>query len=137
MASINNQETRIKQIESSLMTIKEFNKTLTVTAGQWTDTGIKISTGTYIVKINISTSSNGGSLWSETFSGICSCYDSGTNSGVITEIPLTNAGHASNGRFITFGFKRVGGNTGQQCFVISANESFTDCPIRFYFRKVL
>lgn len=137
MASLNDHENRIKNIENNLMLVKEFNKKLTVMSGQWTDTGIKIPTGVYIIKIELNTSGYGGNIWHETFSGICNSYDGNTNSDVITEILLTCAGHATNNNFITFGFKRVADNTGNQCFVISANENFTDCPIQFYFRKVL
>ena len=112
-------------------------KTLSITAKSWTDTGIKLDTGTYIIQVYVNDYSNGGAQYTEHYSGIMSSFSTGTNSTAITEIPLTNAGHAPNNQFICLGFKRVGGNTGAQCLVITGTTTVTNASYIFKYRKII
>ena len=138
MASLNDHENRIKRIEDSIMKTYSYTKTISVVSGQWTSTGIKLpETGTYIINMFANTYANGGVHYSETYSGICSFFSENTNDDHIIEIPLTNSGHAPNGKFYCLAFKHVGNNTGKQEIVITSNENTKDCQYKFNFRRVL
>jgi hypothetical protein len=79
--------------------IKTYTKSLQLSAGTWTDTGIDandLETGTYIIQLYIDDYNVGGQQYSEFYSGIMSWFNANTNNAMHDEIYLHRAGHAPN-----------------------------------------
>ncbi|MGL5713188.1 MAG: hypothetical protein ACRCX2_09230 [Paraclostridium sp.] len=103
-----------------------WTKTITMSANTWTSTGCRgITDGTYMLEIYANSPAQD-THYNETYSGIIRWFNSGTNSSTISEVILTSAGHANGDHFICAGYKRVGGNTGQQEIVIACSRAVTN-----------
>lgn len=115
---------------------KEWSITLDLAAATWTSTGIRnIDTGTYLLYLLASNNGVDGH-YSETYAGVMTWYAGGTNSTVVTEIPLTSSGHATGSKFMAAGFKRVGGNTGQQELVIACSHAAVGCTYLIRVKRI-
>ena len=80
-------------------TIREFKKSIKLTANTWTDTGISygdLATGTYVMQIFLNNFAGANGQWDETISGVMTWYSGGTNGWDADEIPLTKGGHSRN-----------------------------------------
>lgn len=70
------------------------------TANTWYDTGIigsHLTSGTYIIQIDCTSFAGQANQWSETYSGVMTWYNEGTNGSHTCHVTLHNAGHADNG----------------------------------------
>lgn len=136
MASVNDHEIRIQRLEQGVSDALVYTKTLTITKGNWTDTGIRLpNTGTYTVKIFVPNGNKG--QYIETYEGTCTYYNAETNSSEISECLLKNS-ESANPNFITLGFKRYPrAETANKQFVISANTNLSNIPITFNFKQVI
>lgn len=115
----------------------DWTKNITMTAKTWTSTGCRsINTGTYIITIFSNSYSAGDGHYNETYSGILSWYNSGTNSEVVTEVPLTSSGHTTGNNFLCAGFKRVGGSTGNQEIVLASNVAVNNGSYRIKLKRI-
>ena len=82
-----------------ISTIKEFTKSLKLSANTWTDVGINyqdLRTGTYIMQVWMDSNSEQTGQWNERISGILTWFESPTNSEGADDIPVSKAGHATN-----------------------------------------
>ena len=88
-----------------ISTIKDFTKSLQLSADTWTDVGITrtdLSTGTYVMQVYLNDNSEATGQWHERISGIVTWYDGGTNSEGVDDVPVSKAGHATNSHNIKF-----------------------------------
>ena len=82
-----------------ISTIKEFKKSLKLSANTWTDVGINyqdLKTGTYVMQVWMDDNQTATGQWNERISGIVTWFESPTNSEGVNEIPVSKAGHANN-----------------------------------------
>lgn len=82
-----------------ISTIKEFTKSLQLSADAWTDVGINgndLESGTYVMQVWMNNNSEATGQWNERISGIVSWFEGGTNSQGADDIPVSKAGHATN-----------------------------------------
>lgn len=90
--------------ELDITTIKEFTKSLKLTANTWTDVGIKyddLATGTYIMQVILNNNTSAiNNQFGERISGILSWYALPTNGTDADVIPVSKAGHSRNGHNI-------------------------------------
>ena len=79
--------------------------------------------GTWIVKVYIHSAGGNGSgqLYDETYSGMFTWYSAGTNSTVVNDIALHNAGHAPNAEVISMRTRRTG--TGGVNLILEINSN--------------
>ena len=109
---------------------------ITVTSG-----GSHLGTGTWIVQAYIHSAGSAGSgqLYDETYSGIFTWYSGVTNSTVVNDIALHNAGHAPNGEVISMRTRRTGVGGVNLIFEIKSNQSWggTARTTYFAFRRLL
>ncbi|MGL5316671.1 MAG: hypothetical protein ACRC92_25660 [Peptostreptococcaceae bacterium] len=115
-----------------------FNFTKTLVANTWTETGVSagIAQGTYLLEFysNNTTKDN---HWDETYVGIFHWFAGSTNSGEITEIALSSAGHSNGGKFYTVGFKRVGSSSGlTKQIVIACNQAVDAGSYRIRLKRI-
>ena len=93
-----------------ISTIKEFTKSLKLTANTWADVGINgqdLQTGTYIMQVWMNDNSTATGQWNERMSGILTWFEGSTNSGDVDNIPVTRAGHSRNSHNIQFRVART------------------------------
>ncbi len=87
-----------------ISTIKEFTKSLKLTANTWTDVGINytdLATGTYVMQVVLNNNTSAiNSQFGERISGILSWYALPTNGSDADLIPVSKAGHSRNGHNI-------------------------------------
>lgn len=91
-------------------TIKEFTKSLKLSANTWTNVGINyqdLSTGTYVMQVFMDGFADANGQWNERISGIVTWFDSPTNSEDADDIPVSKAGHAKNSHNIKFRINRT------------------------------
>lgn len=109
---------------------------ITVTSG-----GSHLGTGTWIVQAYISSAGGAGTgqLYDETYSGFFTWYSGTTNSGVVNDIALHNAGHAPNGEVISMRTRRTATGGVNLIFEINSNQSWggTARTTYFSFRRLL
>jgi hypothetical protein len=100
-----------------------------------------LTTGTWIVKVYIHSASGAGSgqLYDETYSGMFTWYSGGTNSTVVNDIALHNAGHAPNGEVISMRTRRTGSGGVNLILEINSNVSWggTVRTTSFFCRRLL
>ena len=100
-----------------------------------------LTTGTWIVKVYIHSASGAGSgqLYDETYSGMFTWYSGGTNSTVVNDIALHNAGHAPNGEVISMRTRRTGSGGVNLILEINSNISWggTVRATSFFCRRLL
>lgn len=80
-------------------TIKEFTKSIKLSANTWTDVGISyqdLNTGTYVIQVWMDDNQSATGQWNERISGIVTWFESPTNSEGADDIPVSKAGHATN-----------------------------------------
>lgn len=105
---------------------KEWTIQLSPVAGTWMSTGIRgLDSGAYLFQLFASNNGVDGH-YSESYYGILSWYSGDTNSSVVTEIPLTSSGNATESIFMAAGYKRVYGNTVDQEIVIACSHTTSD-----------
>ncbi len=125
-------------INATANDITTITKSLKVTTS-WMDTGItgtNLTTGTYAVQMYVNDGTNT-SQYQETYSGIMSWYNGGTNSTDADEILLHKAGHASNGRHVYLRTIRTP-NSGYLKLQISCTHAFSAASsITFKFKKLI
>jgi hypothetical protein len=87
-----------------ISTIKEFTKSLKLTANTWADTGIKyddLPTGTYVMQVILNNNTSAiNNQFGERISGVLSWYALPTNGTDADVIPISKAGHSRNGHNI-------------------------------------
>jgi hypothetical protein len=87
-----------------ISTIKEFTKSLKLTANTWADTGIKyddLPTGTYVMQVVLNNNTSAiNNQFGERISGVLSWYALPTNGTDADVIPISKAGHSRNGHNI-------------------------------------
>ena len=100
-----------------------------------------LTTGTWIVKVYIHSASGAGSgqLYDETYSGMFTWYSGGTNSTVVNDIALHNAGHAQNAEVISMRTRRTGSGGVNLILEINSNISWggTVRTTSFFCRRLL
>ena len=101
-----------------------------------------LTTGTWIVKFNIHSASGAGSgqLYDETYSGMFTWYSGATNSTVVNNIALHNAGHAPNAEVISMRTRRTSSGGGVNLILeIKSNQSWggTVRTTSFFCRRLL
>ena len=82
-----------------ISTVKEFTKSLKLSANTWTDVGISyqdLKTGTYVMQVWMDDNQGATGQWNERISGIVTWFESPTNSEGTDDIPVSKAGHATN-----------------------------------------
>jgi len=115
--------------------------TLQITEAEtWYDTGIlgsHLPDGVYIIYIQTINCENQG-LWSEKMAGIVAWHNGSTNSGVADEIPLSKAGHASNGHNVRFRIARTSASAEQNIKLqVTDNIAWgAEGSFDIYFKKV-
>lgn len=95
-----------KQKMEGLSSVITVTKSMNLSAANtWYDVGISgggtLTTGTYIVQVDVTSFAGQANHWLEKYSGVMSWYSGGTNSSEATEVYLHNAGHADNGAKIS------------------------------------
>jgi hypothetical protein len=100
-----------------------------------------LTTGTWIVKVYIHSAGGAGSgqLYDETYSGMFTWYSGGTNSTVVNDIALHNAGHAQNAEVISMRTRRTGSGGVNLILEINSNISWggTVRTTSFFCRRLL
>ena len=101
-----------------------------------------LQTGTWIVNVYIHSASGAGSgqLYDETYSGLFTWYSGATNSTVVNNISLHNAGHAPNAEVISMRTARQGVAAGTNLlFQIKSNMNWggTVRATTFHFRRLI
>ena len=110
-------------------------------AETWYDTGIygwHLPDGVYIIYIQTINLENQGQ-WSEKMAGIVAWHNGGTNSRVADEIPLSKAGHASNGHNIRFRILRSSTSEDIQSIRLQVTDNIAwsaEGSFDIYFKKV-
>ena len=82
-----------------ISSVKEFTKSLKLSANTWTDVGISyqdLKTGTYVMQVWMDDNQSATGQWNERISGIVTWFESPTNSEGADDIPVSKAGHATN-----------------------------------------
>ena len=80
-------------------TIREFTKSVKLSADNWSDVGINgndLKSGTYVMEVWMNSNSEATGQWNERISGIVAWFEGGTNSQGVDDIPVSKAGHATN-----------------------------------------
>ena len=96
-------------------TIKEFTKSLKLSANTWTDVGINyqdLKTGTYVFQVWMDDNQSATGQWNERISGILTWFESPTNSEGTNDIPVSKAGHANNSHDIKLRTARTPSSNG-------------------------
>ena len=121
--------------QAGLTTVK-ITKTLTLSAGTWTNTGIEgsnLTTGTYAIQLHIHDSSTN---WHVRYSGIMSWYSDNTNGSTAEEINLHGAGHAIINRIYLRTVETTSGNGGLK-LQIACDAAVSSSTFTFNFRKLI
>lgn len=93
-----------------ISTIKEFTKSLQLSANTWMDVGINgqdLQTGTYIMQVYMNDASTDNGQWNETISGLLTWFEGSTNSEDADDIPISKSGHAKNSHNIKLRITRT------------------------------
>lgn len=97
------------QLVSNALPSKSTTWNEAYTASSWVKIGDGnnfLGTGGYVIRVRLSTYLAGGAMYDETFTGVMSWFDGGTNNYSSQEIALHNLGHADNGAYIKLRTKR-------------------------------
>ena len=119
-------------------TVEVRTVTLQLTDG-FVDTGISdLESGSYLIEMySVNTASVGGSLWSETYTGLMTWYNRGTNSHAASHILLHAAGHASYGKILLQTLENSHGSLSLQVRLSSGHTPRNPQSYTFKFRRVL
>ncbi len=107
-------------------------------ANTWYDTGITgndLLSGTYIFEVYIDI--HGTDIYNERISGTIAWHGETTNGVPANEIPLSQAGHASNGHDFKLRFKREGDNAYGKLQILDSTAWRTSGNLEFKFKRII
>ena len=123
-----------------ISTIKEFTKSLQLSADAWTDVGINgndLESGTYVMQVWMNNNSEATGQWNERISGIVSWFEGGTNSQGADDIPVSKAGHATNSHNIKLRTARMTSGGVMKLQMYDDRQWYAPADVVFRFKRLI